>query len=214
MVFTADHGEDLYAHHFHFFHVPSVYDASLRIPLIFTMPGRLPGGRVHDTIVSILDVAPTICGLLHLSCRRLFPGHHLFSPDPDDGTLAAISEMRGQIFTIRTERWRYIWNPDCIHPLTMGGGTYPIACAELYDMRATSQEKVNVLHEYPPVAETLRQRLIRWIRQHLRPGLHPSLSPETLEELRGLGYIGQRLTPVPHGITSEIPGSVYPQWEH
>ena len=191
-----------------------MYDSSLRIPLIFVMPGRLPDGRTRNEIVSILDVAPTVCGLLRLDCRRVFPGRDLFSPNPDADAHAAISEMRGQIFTIRTEKWRYIWNPGCIHPLTMGGGTYPIACAELYDMRASSLERVNVLRAYPHVAESLRRRISAWIQRHMRAVRHLFVSPETLEELRGLGYIGQMRILEPHVLTCGIPDSACPQWVH
>ena len=42
------HGEDLYEQNRYFFHSPSMYGSSLRVPLILALPGVLPGGTSTD----------------------------------------------------------------------------------------------------------------------------------------------------------------------
>ena len=63
VVITSDHGESLGEHGYYYQHGDLAYQASLRIPLIFRSPGRVPEGRTIDTPVSILDVAPTVLSI-------------------------------------------------------------------------------------------------------------------------------------------------------
>jgi len=64
IVFTSDHGESLGEHGYYYEHGDFVYQATLRVPLIFKMPGRIPAGRIIDSPVSLLDVLPTVLSLL------------------------------------------------------------------------------------------------------------------------------------------------------
>ena len=64
VVVTADHGEE-FDEHGEFQHGRTLYQESVRIPLIMVGPG-LPAGRVVDQPVSIVDVAPTIFDLVGL----------------------------------------------------------------------------------------------------------------------------------------------------
>jgi choline-sulfatase len=64
VIVTADHGEAL-GEHDEPTHGVLVHDATLRVPLVIRSPGlRLP--RPVDAPVSLIDVLPTILGLLHL----------------------------------------------------------------------------------------------------------------------------------------------------
>jgi arylsulfatase A-like enzyme len=64
IVFTSDHGESLGEHGYYYEHGDFVYQATIRVPLILTMPGRIPGGRTIATPVTLLDVYPTVLSLL------------------------------------------------------------------------------------------------------------------------------------------------------
>ena len=44
----------------------NLYDAGTRLPLIISMPGRFPGGRVVEDFVSLADFAPTLLDLAGL----------------------------------------------------------------------------------------------------------------------------------------------------
>lgn len=65
VVVTADHGESL-GEHAYWGHGRHLYDNSLRIPMGFVWPGRVPSGAIAEPAL-ILDVAPTVLGLLGLA---------------------------------------------------------------------------------------------------------------------------------------------------
>ncbi len=59
VVFTSDHGEELFEHG-GFKHGQSLYEEQIRVPLIFRWDGRLPAGRRLSGVVELLDVLPTV----------------------------------------------------------------------------------------------------------------------------------------------------------
>lgn len=65
VVLTSDHGEEFFEHK-QWMHKLTLYEESVRVPLILRWPTGIPAGeRVHD-LASIVDIAPTVldvCGL-------------------------------------------------------------------------------------------------------------------------------------------------------
>jgi arylsulfatase A-like enzyme len=62
VIFMSDHGETLGDHGLtqkgcRF------YEGLVRVPLIFSQPGTLPQGIVHDALVELVDIAPTLLEL-------------------------------------------------------------------------------------------------------------------------------------------------------
>ncbi len=85
IVFFSDHGESLRDHDFQS-HGPYLYESSLHVPLIFVCPNLVPSGQRSTSLVSTLDIMPTIlelCGIGYSlpaeSGRSLVP---LFSGGP------------------------------------------------------------------------------------------------------------------------------------
>jgi arylsulfatase A-like enzyme len=62
ILFTSDHGEHL--GDYNCFGKRSMHDSCARIPFIVSMKGRFDGGKVCDTPVSLVDVAPTFLGAI------------------------------------------------------------------------------------------------------------------------------------------------------
>ena len=62
VVFMADHG-DMLGDHWLLNKGPFHFDGILRIPFIWSWPGRFPAGVQSDSLVSLLDFAPTILDL-------------------------------------------------------------------------------------------------------------------------------------------------------
>jgi arylsulfatase A-like enzyme len=65
VVFTSDHGEQFLEHQ-SLGHKHSLFDETVRIPLLMRLPGVVPEGQVVDELVGLVDLAPTIlelCGL-------------------------------------------------------------------------------------------------------------------------------------------------------
>ncbi|HTL29449.1 MAG TPA: sulfatase-like hydrolase/transferase, partial [Tepidisphaeraceae bacterium] len=58
IIYSSDHGESLYRHGLCEKH--SFFEDSIRIPLIFSMPAKLPSNQVNDALVENIDVMPTI----------------------------------------------------------------------------------------------------------------------------------------------------------
>ncbi len=61
IVFTSDHGEHL--GDYNCFGKRSFHDTAAKIPMILSMPNRFDGGKICDTPVSLIDLAPTFLNL-------------------------------------------------------------------------------------------------------------------------------------------------------
>jgi arylsulfatase A-like enzyme len=200
VVFTSDHGEELYDHNFYFFHSLSIYESVLHVPLIFSLPGRLPRGKTVDAVVESIDLAPTMFELLGLPIPDDFEGKSLVPLISGDASApaqpdAAYSELGPYIQSIRTDRWHYIYNPRQLSSPGSRGedtgrkGIFSIAREELYDLLEDPEQKHNVVGDHPGVAAELRDRVLVWRgsdKEHYRAH---DLSAKTREELRALGYI-------------------------
>jgi arylsulfatase A-like enzyme len=187
VVFSSDHGEQLYDKHRYFLHAQSAYDATLRLPLILRLPGELPAGQRADALVRGIDVAPTILDLLNVTQPVAFEGRSLLPLIRGEATVEpvpVISTLGRNIHSIRTPRWHYLYNPH----LGFSYRSYPIEPEELYDVVRDPKETRNLVGERPDVAAALRERLESWIESH-EPAPAPQISDEAREELRALGYV-------------------------
>jgi arylsulfatase A-like enzyme len=194
LVFSSDHGEDLHEHNRYFFHSPSMYSSSLRVPLIMALPGVLPRGRETDHPASLVDVAPTVLGLLGLPAPSTFQGVNLLpggTVPARPARTAVFSETSGRIFSVSTPEWRLVFNPERLVP-EAPGGPYPIGRTELFDRRRDPREQGNVAALHPDVVQGLVAEVEAWRRRDLREGAADAvqtIDPATAEELRALGYI-------------------------
>ena len=69
VVITADHGEE-FMEHGYLKHGPNLFDVAVHVPLIMTGPHVKAGTRVRE-LSRLVDVVPTIAGLLQLRVPRL-----------------------------------------------------------------------------------------------------------------------------------------------
>jgi arylsulfatase A-like enzyme len=193
VAFSADHGEDLYEHNRYFFHSPSIYGSSMRVPLLLAQPGVLPEGAATDHLASLVDVAPTALHLLGLPPAPEFTGQNLLpgrALPAQPVRQAVFGETGGRIHSVRTREWRLVSNPERFHP-DAPGGVYPIGETELYDLRNDPGERHNLAEARPDLVRALSAQIGEWKRLHLRPrGPETKMEPEALEELRALGYLG------------------------
>ncbi len=74
VVVTADHGEGL-GEHGEATHGVLVHEATLRVPLVLRVPGM--GKETIDAPVSLIDIFPTLLGVLHLPLPRAVQGRDL-----------------------------------------------------------------------------------------------------------------------------------------
>lgn len=77
IIFTSDHGEMLGDHGL-YFKGPRFYDSVVRVPLVLSWPGVLPGGLRSDALVELVDLAPTILEACGIDIPRRMQGRSLW----------------------------------------------------------------------------------------------------------------------------------------
>jgi arylsulfatase A-like enzyme/Flp pilus assembly protein TadD len=79
VVLTSDHGEGL-GEHGEYEHGVLLYRTALQVPLLVKLPGQSRGGTSVATPVALIDLFPTLTGLLGLPDPPGLEGRSLFSP--------------------------------------------------------------------------------------------------------------------------------------
>jgi arylsulfatase A-like enzyme len=159
VVIDSDHGETLYDHECFFDH-HGLYEPTLRVPLVFRLPGRIPAGKRIASYTTLMNVTPTILDILGVRSGITFDGVSLL-PEINGrrrvpNTEFYITEctwMRKHGW--RTPQWKYI------HALEPDFHFKPEV--ELYDLIADPAESVNLAKKEPGVAAMLEERMKAWI---------------------------------------------------
>ena len=184
---TSDHGEE-FGEHDTRGHAHTLYSEVLAIPAIL----RIEGGRRHTPSVvehqlegrDFFELLLRIAEDSEISVPRLAQslGRDLrvasVSFSKDSGAIHnLLRPYRNRIYSRMAQRdgWRLIWSAY--------GSTH-----ELYDLNTDPAETRNVVARRPNLAATLKTELESTPRYWSRPGTI-GLSEESLERLRGLGYI-------------------------
>ena len=131
IIWTADHGEQAGEHGL--FTKFVMYDASVRVPFLVSLPGMRAAERAE--FVEHVDVFPTICELLGLDIPESVQGRSLaplLDADyrPAEWRDAAFSQI-AHVQMVRTVDWKLV---------AYGGEP-----GELYDLRADSDEFHNLV---------------------------------------------------------------------
>ncbi len=150
VVLWGDHGWHLGEHAVWGKH--TLFEESLRSPLIVSCPGIEKPGESTDSMVETLDVFPTLCELAALPQPDFVHGVslHPLLEEPASPGHPAISYGRGAK-TIRTDTHRLI-----VH----NGGH-----VELYDHTSAEEETKNVAEANPALVEELSARLEERLNQ-------------------------------------------------
>lgn len=77
VIFMSDHGEMLGDHGI-YLKGPYFYEPAIHIPLIISWPGRITGGRRIESLVELVDLAPTLLEAAHLSVPPAMQGRSLW----------------------------------------------------------------------------------------------------------------------------------------
>ncbi len=203
VILTSDHGDEFYEHG-GCDHISTLYDELTHVPLILLGPG-IPAQRLPHHVGTI-DILPTVLALFGLESERPFHGADRSGMIRGrKGTLSdAVFMYTGMgndpkhLSGLRTQRWKLVVNlPGAgVHPACSRckKGTAEGRQIELYDLQADPLELTNVVNTHADVARDLYARLQNRLAECevLRLGTETSLpaSPEHLQELQSLGYIG------------------------
>jgi arylsulfatase A-like enzyme/Tfp pilus assembly protein PilF len=180
VVLTADHGEAL-GEHGEETHGILLHDATLHVPLLLRLPGRVPAGTDSARVVGLADVAPTVLELAGLSPNARVHGVSLLRDPAAARPLWAASEYPAR---------QYGW--AALRALRSDGMKYVEAPRpELYDLARDPRELRNLAPERPDEVARWRARLRETERSlaALRTGEGPAeADAETRERLAALGY--------------------------
>ncbi len=159
IVLTADHGEELLDHGFVGHASTSLqaklYEELIRIPLIFSWPGRVPVGRIEDGLATQIDVLPTVMSLLGWNPPETIEGVDLLEPLPTRRTLYFESVIAGNQTTKENEK---LW----VRAVRRGGFKF-ITTEELYDLRTDPLETTNLVEINSELAAQMRTEINAWV---------------------------------------------------
>lgn len=171
----------------------NMYDSSVKVPAIFSHPGRIPEGVVSDALLSAYDFLPTILEYAGVGGRvgsggiggadgephyRSLPGRSfcpLLAGQPhEERDDVVVYDEYGPVRMVRSKAWKYIHR-------------YPYGPHELYDLAADPGEKRNLAyeHRYAETMAAMRAKLDDWFVRYADPAVDGSREPVT-----GAGQIG------------------------
>lgn len=178
LVLTSDHGEE-FLEHGHIKHCRTLFDSSIKIPMILRIPGADP--RALSEPVQNLDLVPTLLDYLKVDRAGLaFEGESLRplieGPNGDQTKLDPHQYgMQGTLRSAADGRYKLIHD--------MGKGSF-----ELYDLRSDRDEKRDTLRGERRVFYRLRQALTAWLGKTEGQG-KAAESLEAERRLKALGYL-------------------------
>lgn len=108
VIFSSDHGEELYETWSRYDHGLSLSEGVMWVPLMVRAPGLAAG--VSDAVVETLQVAPTMLELFDLGVPYPLDGKSLLHPEPSRGF--AVSSVGDQAVTIRDADFRFWYRPS------------------------------------------------------------------------------------------------------
>lgn len=184
LVFTADHGEELYDHG-RWDHGYSLYEHQTHVPLVVRYPGEEHAGKRVSPVVGLLDVMPTILGIAGASIPPVTQGKALSvlvegGAASREAIFAEAVKWNPEMRSVRTTRYKLVFDED--------DGT-----RMLFDLEADPGEKRNLATADRETTE----RLLALLRLHRDANAgHPGLAggsaevpDDVAERLRALGYL-------------------------
>lgn len=194
LVVLSDHGEE-FLEHGDFNHGRTVYQELVHVPLLLRLPQAAEGGRVVETPVSLLDVAPTVLAACAIPVPEQFEGSSLL-PLVRDAAAEGIADRRSHYFEspnvargacgLREGSWKFIRDSRA-------------APGELYNLETDPGERDDLAASRNDLRDALALRLDRRVRDAETHGKNRGWfavpadpgneSPASLERLRALGYL-------------------------
>jgi arylsulfatase A-like enzyme len=176
IIVTADHGE-LLGEHCLYGHSTFMYEGVMHVPLLIKFPFSTRVGYEKKTI-QLPDVFATILSISGLPIPKSISGKPF-----GNSTSPAVGEYEGR--QTGQQRVLYEGNYKLMH--------YERGRAfELYDLDKDPQEQNNLANIKTDKRQELEHKLSEWIQVHkprYAASEKESVSKETIDQLRNLGYI-------------------------
>jgi N-sulfoglucosamine sulfohydrolase len=186
----------------------TLFDRGLGVMLLMRGPGGFTGGRVHDAMVSHLDIYPTLCELAGVPTPDYVQGHSLLPLMRGE-----VASLREELFAemtwhaayepqraVRTQRFKYVRrfgdrvlpvlancddSPSKTLLIAEGWAERPVPFEQLYDLVFDPNEANNLAGDpaYAGVLGDLSESLERWMHVTEDPLLHGDPEPPSGAEI-------------------------------
>ena len=167
IIFTADHGEEFFEHR-GLKHTSKLFEELIHVPFIINIPG-FEGGLKVKTIISHLDLLPTLCGLLEINweesnfCGSAFNNslrsvlaqqknfviaETIYNENGEMPTDQKVFDLQRvpKIYSLRTAKWKLIRD-------SVNGPTY------LFDLQEDEKEQINLINRHKDIVTKLDEIL-------------------------------------------------------
>lgn len=143
----------------------STWEGGIRVPGIAWWPARIPGGRISDSIVSTLDLLPTLAGLAGaaLPQDRVIDGKNVWPLLSAESKESPRESFFYYAYThlqaVRLGRWKLVLDRPDNPPWTSWYGRMidAVEKPQLYDLELDISESRNVAEQNPAIVEDLLQ---------------------------------------------------------
>jgi len=198
IVFTSDHGEELFEHG-HLAHGQSLHEELVRVPLIIAGPD-IPKGVRTKKLVSNRHIAPTLAKFGGVELSNIPDPLDLSRPDAWESETVITSTHQGwwngkhrlPIYGITTEEWTLHWAPRgapwAEKPEPDSDGMW-----RLYRREGDPHEHTDLATEHPEIAAQLLEELQQMLAEaSLRSsGVSLGVGGAGANLLKDLGYTGE-----------------------
>jgi arylsulfatase A-like enzyme len=181
VVIVSDHGEE-FLDHGGKVHGMTIYNEVIHVPLIFRIPG-VSEARKFESVVSTVDVMPTILDILDIGLPRSIDGESLMAiingERDKKRTNEVYSELLHNLTTVVRGRWKLIYDSE-------------VDRFELYDIETDFSESDDLAPSNATIVQELANVLSDWLTakksgQVAAPEVHEN--EKTMKQLKALGYI-------------------------
>jgi len=189
VVFTSDHGEEFWEHG-NTMHGLSLFEESIRVPLIIRYPKALPVAARVEAPVELVDIAPTLLELAGIPAPYPMDGHSLTRPPArgERSLYASLDLDQIETHAITRPPWKLITRAKGQDALLFN---LEIDAGETWDLAKKHPERVATLSR--ALSEQMAAHAIRHA-QLVGDGdaatvSEDDLSDDTRRALEALGYI-------------------------
>ncbi len=183
IIITSDHGEEFWEHGLFGHHGRRHYQENIKVPLLIMIPDMI--GKRHETMVSLLDLSPTMLDILskktsdHMIGQSFYP---LLVGKKGYNRRYSISESEilgyhNSRFAVTSKRYKLIFDKEK---------------RELYDLKLDPKEKINLDKDKTSVLKRLEDvgndhiSKQKSFEQKVEGG---DIPPDISARLEALGYI-------------------------
>ena len=192
IAMMSDHGESLGAHG-ESMHGIFLYDETIRVPLVFKLPGELLAGRRVEGRVRLVDVAPTLLSMLSLPLPPTFQGESLVPMMKAPVTKANRQTVHDLPAYAETDYPHRAFGWSSLRSMRTGKYLFVRAPKrELYDESRDQAAKHNLAADSPAVTDTLQAQLDQFrdrTSSYHEKAQPAALTSEQSENLSALGYV-------------------------